>query len=151
MRSAADVPAELKVVHIAGIGEFAPLSQELKKVLQRSGTQVLRSAADAQSVINIIDEKYRRRVLSVDAQGRAAEYELIYSFRFDVKNIGGEVIVPSQKIELLRDFRFDPSNVLAADAEEGQIRKDMNSMAVRQMMRRIESHFKSGKAATPAS
>lgn len=151
LRGAVEVPAELKVVHIDGVGEFAPLSQELKKVLQRSGTQVLRSAVDAQSVISISEENWRKRVLSVDAQGRVAEYELIYSFFFAVKKPDGEVMVPPQKIDLARDFRFDPNNVLAKDAEEAQIRKDMISFAVRQMMRRIESHFKSGKAPAQAS
>ena len=150
LRGAVEVPAELKVVHIQGVGEFAPLSLELKKVLQRSGTQVLRSAADAQSVISISEENWRKRVLSVDAQGRAAEYELIYSFSFTVKKPDGEVLVPPQKIDLARDFRFDPDNVLAKDAEEAQIRKDMTSFAVRQMMRRIESHFKSAKAPAQA-
>jgi LPS-assembly lipoprotein len=87
----------------------------------------------------------------VDAQGRAAEYELIYSFNFIVKKSDGELFVPLQKIDLSRDFRFDPNNVLAKDSEEAQIRKDMISFAVRQMMRRIESHLKTGKPAAQAS
>ena len=151
LRGAVEVPPELKVVYISGVGEFAPLTQELKKVLQRSGTRVLSSQADAQSIISIANENLRKRVLSVDTQGRAAEYELIYSFLFDVKKADGEVIVPQQKIDLSRDFRFDPNNVLAKDAEEVQIRKDMISFAVRQMMRRIDSHLKSGKAPAQAS
>lgn len=151
LRGAVEVPPELKLVHIEGVGEFAPLAQELKKVLQRSGTQVLRSTAEAQSIISINEENLRKRVLSVDAQGRVAEYELIYSYFFTVKKTGGDVIVPQQKIELLRDFRFDPDNVLAKDAEEAQIRKDMISFSVRQMMRRIESHLKSHAAPAAAS
>ena len=93
----------------------------------------------------------KKRVLSVDAQGRAAEFELIYTLHFKVTKSDAQVIVPEQKIELTRDFRFDPDNVLAKDAEEAQIRKDMISFAVRQMMRRIDSHLKSGRAAEAAT
>ena len=151
LRGQVDVPEELKLVHITGSAEFAPLTLELKKVLQRSGTRVLSSAAEAQSIIAISNELMKKRVLSVDAQGRAAEYELIYTLNFSVTRTDAQGIVPEQKIELSRDFRFDPDNVLAKDAEEAQIRKDMISFAVRQMMRRIDSHLKSGRAAESAT
>lgn len=147
LRGQVDVPEELKQVHIAGSAEFAPLTLELKKVLQRSGTRVLSSQAEAQSVIAISNETFKKRVLTVDAQGRAAEYELIYTLDFIVTKTDGELIVPRQKIDLTRDYRFDPNNVLAKDAEEAQIRKEMVSFAVRQMMRRIDSHLKSARAA----
>lgn len=147
LRGQVAVPEELKLVHIAGSAEFAPLTLELKKVLQRSGTRVLSSQAEAQSVIAINNETFKKRVLTVDAQGRAAEYELIYTVYFNVAKTDGELIVPQQKIDLIRDYRFDPNNVLAKDAEEAQIRKDMISFAVRQMMRRIDSHLKSATAA----
>jgi LPS-assembly lipoprotein len=151
LRGQIDVPEELKLVHIVGSAEFAPLTLELKKVLQRSGTRVLPSTAEAESIITISNEQLRKRVLSVDAQGRAAEYELIYTLNFTVTKTDAQVIVPDQKIELSRDYRFDPDNVLAKDAEEAQIRKDMISFAVRQMMRRIDSHLKSGRAAGSAT
>ena len=151
LRGQVDVPEELKMVHIAGSAEFAPLTLELKKVLQRSGTRVLSSPAEAQSIITISNEVLKKRVLSVDAQGRAAEYELIYTLLFTITKADATVIVPQQKIDLSRDFRFDPNNVLAKDAEEAQIRKEMVSFAVRQMMRRIDSHLKSGKTSGPTS
>ena len=123
LRGEIDVPAELKKVHVAGIGAFAPLAQELRRVLIRSGTEVVPQQDQAQAIIRINNENIKRRVLSVDAQGRAAEYELIYQFQFDVNKSSGENIVPLQNIELTRDFRFDPANVLAKDKEEEQIRQ----------------------------
>jgi len=141
MRGSVEAPEILKEIHIAGIAEYSELNQELRKVLQRSGTKFLDSPEEALSVISVQGEGFNKRVLSVDAQGRAAEYELIYKFSFRVTSDTKE-LVPLQKIEIIRDYRFDPNNVLAKDAEEAQIRKEMIKFSVRQMMRRIETHLK---------
>ena len=142
LRGAVEVPAALKETRIVGVAEFAPLSLQLKKVLTSAGSTVLPATAKTASTISIRNELYDRRVLSVDAQGRVAEYELIYSFDFNVSDETGALLVPSQKITLTRDYRFDPNNVLAKDAEEAQIRKDMIEFSVRQLMRRIDANLK---------
>ena len=154
LRGDVEVPAVLSIVHISGVAEYADLNQELKRVLQRSGSQITKTRETAKSVVNISSEQWRKRVLSVDSQGLAAEYELNYRFLFTVeeastdevkdpdKPVSSTVLVPQQKIDLTRDFRFDPNNVLATEAEEKQIRLEMVRFAVRQMMRRIRSHLK---------
>jgi LPS-assembly lipoprotein len=139
LRGTIEVPAALKETRIVGVAQFAPLTLELKKVLTNAGSKVLPAAAPASSTITISNELYDRRVLSVDAQGRVAEYALVYSFYFQVSDAGGTIMVPNQKIALTRDYRFDPDNVLAKDTEEAQIRSDMISFAVRQLMRRIDA------------
>lgn len=141
LRGHVDTPDILKDVHISGIAEYSELYQTLKKVLQRDGSRVTLRADNAESVMYIHDESYTKRVLSVDAQGRAAEYELIYRYQFQVTS-NAVVRVPTQEIQIIRDFRFDPNNVLAKDAEEAQLRKEMIQFSVRQMMRRVESHLK---------
>lgn len=142
LRGAVEVPTALKETRIVGVAEFAPLMLELKRILSNAGARVLPATTQTSSTITISNELYNRRVLSVDAQGRVAEYSLEYSFYFQVSDAGGTLMVPRQKIQLTRDYRFDPNNVLAKDAEEAQIRKDMLSFAVRQLMRRIDAVFR---------
>lgn len=136
------IPAELKETRIVGVAEYAPLALELKRVLTNAGAKVLSAKTKAASTIVIYQDSYKRRVLSVDSQGRAAEYGLIYTVSFRVNNEAGKPIVPNQQIELNRDFRFDPDAVLAKDTEEKQIRADMIRMAVRQLMRRVDAILK---------
>lgn len=163
LRGDVETPPELKNVYIAGVAEYAELSQELRRTLLRSGSVITASEGSAQSIIRITNEVMKKRVLSVDAQGRAAEYELNYIFSFTVVSgtidIGNEttvtdksgqakakepadnILVPAQEVNLTRDFRFDPDNVLATDAQEKKIRLDMVRFAVSQMLRRIRSHL----------
>jgi len=145
LRGSVEVPDVLQQTHITGIAEFSVLNQELKRVLQRAGSEVMSQPGNAKSIISISGEKFRRRVLSVDATGRASEFELYYQYNFKITNTDGEVIVKNQKISLTRDYKFDPDNVLAKDAEESLIRTDMIKFSVRQMMRRIDSQLKSAQ------
>jgi LPS-assembly lipoprotein len=143
LRGPIELPPALKETRIKGVAEFAPLSLELKKVLTNAGAKVLpASSKSSLSTITISSELYERRVLSVDSQGRAAEYGLIYSYYFEVSDDKGKVIVPSQKIELVRDYRFDPNSVLAKDTEEAKIRSDMINFSVRQLIRRVDATLK---------
>jgi len=58
------------------------------------------------------------------------------------KPVDKNVLVPAQEINLTRDFRFDPNNVLATAEEEEKVQQDLVKFAVRQMLRRIQSHLK---------
>lgn len=142
LRSAVEFPAVLKQTSITGIAEFAPLRLELKRVLTNAGAQILPDSSRASATIVISNEQYRRRVLSIDAQGRAAEYALDYSFYFQLDDKSGQALVSRQRIVISRDFRFDPNAVLAKDSEEQQIRADMIRLAVHQLIRRVDATLK---------
>ena len=146
LRGNVEVPDVLQQTHIAGIAEFSELNQELKRVLVLSGSEIRSHAGNAKSIITISNENFRRRVLSVDGLGRASEYELHYRYDFKIHGPAGEVFVKNQNMSVRRDYKFDPNNVLAKDAEETQIRSDMVKFSVRQMMRRVDSQLKSGQA-----
>lgn len=158
LRGAVDVPPDLKNIHISGIARHDLLYQEIKRVVQRAGSDISKNPAAADSQINIMNEELRKRAVSFDALGRAAEYELIYSFRFSVavksetvevatendgsaKPLHSKILVPPQKMYLQRDYRFDPNNVLATEALERQVRLEMIRFSVQQMMRRIRAYL----------
>lgn len=142
LRGATDLPAVLQETQITGVAEFAPLTLQLRRLLISSGATVLPATARAESTLTIIGERLDKRVLSVDVQGRAAEYELNYRYSFQVTDSKDNVLVPPQRVVLTRDFRFDPDNVLATDAEEAQILDEMYRFAARQTMRRLNAMLK---------
>jgi len=142
LRGASDLPPVMMETRITGVAEFAPLTLQLRRLLSGAGAQVLAADARASATLAISGEELKKRVLSVDAQGRAAEYELTYRFNFQVTDSQENVLVPQQRVELIRDYRFDPDNVLATGAEEAQIRDEMYRFAASQAMRRINAMLK---------
>lgn len=142
LRGVTPIPDAMQETYITGASDFSDLYIELRRGLERSGAQVVASAQTASATLSISGEQLDRRVLTVDAQGRASEYELNYSVSFELKNKAGLVLVPRQTVNQLRDYKFDPDNVLAKDTEEALLRKSLVTFAVSQIMRRIDAGIK---------
>jgi LPS-assembly lipoprotein len=143
LRGPVQLPPALKETRIVGVAEYAALNLQLKKLLTNAGAKVLPASSKvAPSTISISNEVYEKRVLSVDSQGRASEYGLLYAFHFEVSDEAGKVLVAAQKIELVRDYRFDPNTVLAMDSQEAKIKADMIDYAARQLIRRVDATLK---------
>lgn len=139
LRGAISVPPALQRSCLTGVAAYSDLAVEIRSTLERAGAKVLDSCAAADAQLRIGRNEVRKRVLSVDASGRAAEFELTYNLQFTVVDQAGDVLVRQQAIEISRDYRFDPDNVLAKGEEEKRIREEMVSFAVRQMMQRIDA------------
>lgn len=142
LRGHVDVPPQMQETYIKGAAAFSELYIELQKALERAGAKIVSGPEVATAQLNIASEQLKRRVLSVDAQGRASEYELTYEVVFDLQDKANKVLVATQTVSLLRDYKFDPDNVLAKDTEEVQLRKSLVIAAVQQLMRRIDAGLK---------
>ncbi len=65
------------------------------------------------------------------------EYNLIYNFRFRVRNNVGKEYLEPVDLQLKRNISFNESQVLAKEAEEVLLYRDMQSDLVQQIMRRL--------------
>lgn len=138
LRGAVDLPPVMARTYVAG-GAGTDLYYELENALLNSGAEVVDAAAAATAVLSLQSQRLERRVLSVDSEGRAAEYELTLQVVFSLKEGSGRRIADNERLSIVRDYSFDPDNVLAKNDEEAALRKEMYRIAVAQMVRRIQS------------
>jgi LPS-assembly lipoprotein len=139
LRGAVDLPANYQRMAIEGVSPYSELGQKLKRGLQANGVNVV-EAAGAQVILKLSEVSYQRRLLSVSAlSGKTAEYELHYSLKMSVRDRQGNVLVPEQPLQQLRDYVFDQGNVLATGNQEAQLRKDMERDLVDQILRRLQA------------
>ncbi len=137
LRGASNLPNTIKYAVIDGVAQYSEVGLAIKQQLESSGAKVL-STADVDTVhFVVLQNKFTRRVLSVDASGTANEYELAYDFSMRVQDPKGKWLVAERPINLNRNYIYDPSNALAKSDEELTIKSQMVSLAVRQSMRRI--------------
>jgi LPS-assembly lipoprotein len=141
LRGEIQVPPQLQESCLVGVAPYSDLGSELRSTLNRAGAKVVECTV-AKAQLRIAKNDLRKRVVSVDSAGRASEYELMYEVSFSVVDNNGEVLVPSQSVQLTRSFSYDPNNVLAKGEEEKNIRQDLVRFAVRQIMQRIEASTK---------
>ena len=126
-----------KTMHIA-LPETAEVRIWLERYINAAGsTEILDDASRADATFQQLIDTRQKTILSVNAQGRVREYRLQLNYTFRVVNQKGQVLIPPNEINLMRDITFDDSNVLAKDLEEGLLWRDMNNDLVNQIMRRL--------------
>ena len=141
LRGQAELPFES--LHIPGDN---PLVVELKRnVAAASKTRLVDKPGEAQAVLGFTEELRDKIILSFSSAGRVSEYQLRYRVGFRVTDAkGAQVYLPTSEILLTRDMAFSDAQVLAKEAEEALLFRDMQRDMVQQIMRRLV-------AAKPAS
>jgi LPS-assembly lipoprotein len=134
LRGQAELPFE--TLFIPG---STPLVVELKRnVVAGSRTRLVASPGEAQAVLGFTQEQRDKIILSFNTAGRVSEYQLRYRVGFRVTDSkGGQVYLPTSEIQLTRDVSYSDEQVLAKEAEEVQLYRDMQRDMVQLIMRRL--------------
>ncbi len=121
-----------------GFPDSSPLGAELKRNIRANGHTMIASDKSAADVaFEVLAERREKIILSLNSQGRVREYNLTYSFRFRVIDRAGKEVLEPADINLKRNISFNETQVLAKEAEEALLYRDMQSDLVQQIMRRL--------------
>jgi len=136
LRGAANLPFD--TLHVPGAG--GGIALDLKRNIQSgTRTRVVDDPREAQAVMQFTEEVREKEILSLTGAGRVREFRLIYRVGFRVlDNKGGEYLPPN-RIVLARDVTFNDAEILAKEAEEQLLYRDMQFDMVQQVMRRLEA------------
>jgi LPS-assembly lipoprotein len=117
------------------------LGNELKRALAANNT--LRVVTDPQQMMKsdvILDPLFDQRqkiVVATNAAGLVREFQLRLLFSFRLRTPQGKELIPRAELQQQRDISFNESAVLAKEAEEGLLYRDMQNDIVQQVMRRL--------------
>ncbi|CAN5897942.1 hypothetical protein BH11PSE12_BH11PSE12_19530 [soil metagenome] len=121
-----------------GMADTSPLGGELKRNIRANGqTVIAKDSTAADVILDVLAETREKRILSLNSQGRVREYDLIYTLRFRVRDQSGKEVLAPTDISLKRNISFNETQVLAKEAEEVLLYRDMQSDLVQQIMRRL--------------
>ena len=136
LRGTAEVPFQSVYVPNATSG----IALDLKRNIQ-AGTQakVVDDAKQAEAILVFSDETREKNILSLASTGRVREFQLRYRVGFRMHDGKGGDYIPQTQIALTRDITFNDSDVLAKEAEEQLLFRDMQTDMVQQIMRRLAS------------
>ena len=134
LRGTAEVP--FQTIYIPG--SSGGIALDLKRSVQ-AGTDA-RTVDDpkrAEAILEFTEEAREKEILSLTGTGRVREFQLRYRVGFRVHDGRGQQYVPQSTIVLTRDVTFNDAEVLAKEAEEQLLFRDMQSDMVQQIMRRL--------------
>ena len=120
------------------VPENSALGAELARNIRvGTSTQIVADRAKAQAVLELINELREREVLALDAQGRVREYQLRLRLVLRVTDGKGREFLAGTPLSVQRDIAFNESLVLAREAEETMLYRDMQTDLVQQIVRRL--------------
>jgi len=122
-------------LQLVGVTPYPELERELRRQLREAGVRLEERADGAGSVLRIADARSERRLLSLDARNRAAEYELSEMLRYSLRR-GGQT-TPQRTLRVTRILRQPGNELLARQREERRLREEMRRELVRQLIRQL--------------
>ncbi|HEC58150.1 hypothetical protein LCGC14_0523970 [marine sediment metagenome] len=139
LRGDVPLPDNLKVMYIQGINIQSGMGLELKRSLKQNGIHVVNNYEKGSALLTILENTYERRVLSVGNNAKVNEYELYGSLQFKVTDDQGKLIVEPFKVQAIRDYQFDQTQVLSSDGEEAFLREQINQQLIDSVLRRLSA------------
>lgn len=116
------------------------LATELKRQLMFADVPLTSTPADADYIIDINNEAFDRKVLSVSAQtGKVEEYEIFFRALLSVTGPEGKRLIESEPIIAQRDYAFDEISVTASFDQENTLRQDISEHAAATVLRRLQA------------
>ncbi|OOG54920.1 hypothetical protein B0E49_08945 [Polaromonas sp. C04] len=118
-----------------------PLGNELKRDLVAGGKLKVISDAkqidSAQVILDILGDQRERVVVALNSAGQVRELELRLRVRFRLRGKDGKELIPETELLQRRNVSYNSSVVLAKEAEEALLYRDMQTDVVQQLMRRL--------------
>jgi LPS-assembly lipoprotein len=116
----------------------SPLGAELRRNIRGSGElKITDKPEDAEAILNVTNETREKIILSLNSQGRVRQYGLNYRVTIHVRDNHNADLLPPTVIALKRDISYNEDQILAKDAEEAMMYRDMQSDLVQQILRRV--------------
>ncbi len=138
LRGAPELPFQSLYV---GADVNSALANELKRNLASLGNlQVITDPQmrnSAQVVLDILQDQREKTVVGVNTSGQVREFQLRVRLRYRLRTPQGRELIPETELLLQRDISFNESAVLAKEAEEKLLYRDMQSDIVQQLIRRL--------------
>lgn len=103
------------------------------------GTVFVSSLEQADVVLMVLDDDQTKRQISIDAEGRVDEYELILNFTFEIITPAGDIVLPPTTLQSIREIPYSERVVQAKESEITTTFRDMRQSLIDLIMRRISA------------
>lgn len=122
----------------------APEGQTIGMDLERavgasSTTKVVSNVENAEAMLEIISVASERAILSLSGGGRVRDFNLIFRVIYRLVDKQGTEILPNTEVALTRILPFLDAQILAKEAEERLLYRDMQADAIQQIMWRLSA------------
>jgi LPS-assembly lipoprotein len=136
LRGTESVPFRTLYIPSASTG----IALDLKRNIEAgTNAKVVNDPKAADAILELSNEAREKIILSLSGTGRVREFRLRYSVNFRVRDAKGTEYVPLSTVQLSRDVTYNDADILAKEAEEQLLFRDMQTDMVQQLLRRLSA------------
>jgi LPS-assembly lipoprotein len=147
------LPADIQQLQLLATQKNTPMHRILEKQLQSFSIEVLDNTASVSlideqvdAIVYLTSDQLERRLLSLFSTGQVAEYELVYTIKYQIQ-------FPTQdaqeiEFDVTREYQDDPDAVLAKSRELDLIQNEMRHEAANRIIRQIASSYSNWQQTT---
>jgi LPS-assembly lipoprotein len=118
----------------------APITPELRRALEGAGSAKVVAAADkAQVVLDLNSVEDTKQILTLTSGGKVFEFLLTKRVLFRVRDNDGNDWLPTAEIVVRRTYTYSDTEALAKAYEEQRLWREMQTDAVQQLVRRLQT------------
>ena len=128
---------ELQTLEFSSVDKFGELTRIVKRNLTINDVKIVPHSDQPIAQMRMLKDNLNRRTLSVFSNGQVAEYELIYTVRYQILMPGKDI--ETFTFELNRDYQDDPDIALAKSRELSLILREMREEAATKILRDMAS------------
>ncbi len=136
LRGSANIPPELQNLVLVGANQNSDIMQDLRRALQANKVTILDSASVGSYQLFIGEADIQERILSVNSNARAGEFELSISVPYQLRSSNAVALEP-EVLTIEKVYLADPNSAVAKAEErelmETEIRRELISLILRRL------------------
>jgi len=128
---------QLQNIYVSSVDTHGELTRLVKQHLRLNKINLTPKLTQQTPELRLLKDTLNRRTLSVFNNGQVAEYELIFSAKYEL--ILSDKDVRTFEVELNRDYQDDPNLALAKSRELTLMLSEMRQEAANKILRNLAS------------
>ena len=133
-----DLRSSVATAHVDAVPRHS-YAEPMRLALVRAGVELLDTPTADTLVVDLIDERSKRRSISVSQSAVAAEYEVVVGVRYGVRDGAGQQLIEPQWLERERVYRVDRDNLLGSSEERALLEREMQNELIQQIIRSLDA------------
>ncbi len=138
LRQSVALPPSMQRMHLDVNGGNG-LQRNLARALEHAGVVLEDHAGPGIAELKIPVAQFNTDTLTVSGTARITEYAVHYHVEFALEDGHGQVLVPTQRIDMSREFTYDATNTVGTDTQVEELQRSLNDDMVQSILFRLQA------------
>lgn len=134
-------PPQLRTMYLDSDQPYSHLMEQLRTEFVDTGIVLVSNAKEAKFTLYLSNESFSTSQTSLTTSQQTRQYNVTYSFNFQIKDSTGNNVIPIQGLSLSRPLTLLSNQLLTNNSQLTVLKQQMEQELINQLLNRIESRM----------